>query len=182
MTSIKATLLLRTVSIVLFVAFLAGFSAIWVTVTDYRQQAESRLDTYGAQIQKQLDLILREVDRTLKAESRDAAMLPRIRLFAAGVSEVMAWYGALPSNLRNGVFNGPDGRQGFTCSIWSSDEAMREAAYHAGTHRARMGESKAGLMFDYSSFTRLRALGSHGDWDGDPFVATSSTPIQETAS
>ena len=102
--------------------------------------------------------------------SRDPDMLPRIRLFAAGVSEVMAWYGALPSNLRNGVFNGPDGRQGFTCSIWRSDEAMREAAYRTGTHRARMDDSKAGLMFDYSSFTRLRAARWHGDWDGDPFA------------
>jgi hypothetical protein len=102
--------------------------------------------------------------------SRDAAMLPRIRLFAEGVAEVMAWYGALPSNLRNGVFNGPDGRQGFTCSIWRSDAAMREAAYHGGTHRTRMDDSKAGLMFDYSSFTRLRAQSSHGDWDGDPFA------------
>jgi hypothetical protein len=102
--------------------------------------------------------------------SRDDAMLPRIRLFAAGVSEVMAWYGALPSNLRNDVFNGPDGHQGFTCSIWRLDEAMREAAYRPGTHRARMDESKAGLMFDYSSFTRLRACRWHGDWDGDPFA------------
>jgi hypothetical protein len=25
-------------------------------------------------------------------------------------------------------------------------------------------------MFDYSSFTRLRAQSSHGDWDGDPFA------------
>jgi hypothetical protein len=102
--------------------------------------------------------------------SRDAAMLPRIRLFVEGVSEVMEWYGALPSNLRNDVFNGPDGREGFTCSLWRSDDAMREAAYHPGRHRARMEESRAGLMFDYSSFTRLRVVASHGDWDGDPFA------------
>ena len=49
-------------------------------------------------------------------------------------------------------------------------EAMREAAYHDGRHRARMEQNRAGLMFDYSSFTRLRALRSHGDWDGDPFA------------
>ena len=49
--------------------------------------------------------------------SRDADMLPRMRLFVEGVTEVMAWYGALPSNLRNGAFNGPDGRGGFTCSL-----------------------------------------------------------------
>ena len=102
--------------------------------------------------------------------SRDPEMLPRIRRFSEGVSEVMAWYGSLPSNLRNGTFNGPDGRQGFTCSLWRSDDAMREAAYHHGRHRARMDESRAGLLFDYSSFTRLRALRSRGDWDGDPFA------------
>jgi hypothetical protein len=102
--------------------------------------------------------------------SREDWMLPRIRLFVEGVAEVMAWYGALPANLRNDVFNGPDGREGFTCSLWRSDEAMREAAYRDGRHRARMEQNRAGLMFDYSSFTRLRALHSHGDWDGDPFA------------
>lgn len=102
--------------------------------------------------------------------SREEWMLPRIRLFVEGVSEVMAWYGALPSNLRNDVFNGPDGREGFTCSLWRSDEAMREAAYRDGRHRARMEQSRAGLMFDHSSFTRLRALHSHGDWNGDPIA------------
>ena len=103
--------------------------------------------------------------------SREDWMLPRIRLFVEGVAEVMAWYGTLPSNLRNDVFNGTEGREGFTCSLWRSDEAMREAAYHDGRHRVRMEQNRAGLMFDYSSFTRLRALCSHGDWDGDPFAA-----------
>ena len=55
-------------------------------------------------------------------------------------------------------------------TLWRSDEAMREAAYHDGRHRARMEQNRAGLMFDYSSFTRLRALHSQGDWDGDPFA------------
>lgn len=102
--------------------------------------------------------------------SRDAQALPRIRRFVEGVSEVMAWYGALPSNLRNDVFNGPDGREGFTCSLWRSDAAMREAAYRDGRHRARIAEYNEGMLMDYSSFTRLRALRSHGDWDGDPFA------------
>lgn len=47
---------------------------------------------------------------------------------------------------------------------------MREGAYHHGRHRARMEENRAGRMFDYSFFTRQRALRSHGDWDGDPFA------------
>jgi len=102
--------------------------------------------------------------------SRDAAMLPRIRRFIAGVSEVMAWYGTLPANLRNDVFNGPDGREGFTLSLWRSDDAMRAAAYQPGRHRARMEESRDGLLMDYSSFTRLRVIGSHGDWEGDPLA------------
>ena len=102
--------------------------------------------------------------------SRDADMLPRIRRFVEGVSEVMAWYGALPANLRNDVFNGTDGREGFTCSLWRSDEAMREAAYKPGRHRGRIDEYSQGMLMDCSSFTRLRALRSHGDWDGDPFA------------
>lgn len=103
--------------------------------------------------------------------SRDDDMRPRIRLFVEGVAEVMAWYGGLPANLRADAFNGPDdGRSGFTCSLWRSDDVMREAAYQDGRHRARMEENRAGLMFDYSSFTRLRAVKSHGDWDGDPFA------------
>jgi hypothetical protein len=88
----------------------------------------------------------------------------------------MAWYGALPSNLRNDVFNGPDGREGFTCSLWRSDEAMREAAYRDGRHRTRIGEYNEGMLMDYSSFTRLRALRCHGSWDGDPFAPTSARP------
>jgi hypothetical protein len=98
-------------------------------------------------------------------------VLPRIKRFIAGVSEVLDWYGTLPSNLRRAVFNGGhDGREGFTLSLWSSDEAMLEAAYHPGRHRARMDDSRAGLLMDRSSFTRLRAVRSHGDWNGDPFA------------
>ena len=82
--------------------------------------------------------------------SRDADMLPRIRLFVEGVTEVKAWYGALTSNLRNGAFNGPDGRGGFTCWLWRSDDAMREAAYHHGRHRARMEEIRASLRANKS--------------------------------
>jgi hypothetical protein len=104
--------------------------------------------------------------------SRDTDMPPRIRLFVQGATEVMPWYATLPANLRNDVFNGADGRGGFTCSLWRSDEAMREAAYRPGRHRARMRQSRLGLIVDYSSFTRLRVLHSQGDWDGDPLAAS----------
>ncbi len=112
--------------------------------------------------------------------SRDAEMLPRIRRFVEGMSEVMTWYGALPSNLLNDVFNGPDGREGFTCPLWRSDDVMREAAYRPGQHRSRIDEYTQGMLMDYSSFTRLRALRSHGDWDGDPFAATVSSTSKES--
>ena len=112
--------------------------------------------------------------------SRDAETLPRIRRFVEGVSEVMAWYGTLPSNLRTDVFNGPDGHEGFTCSLWRSDDVMRAAAYKPGRHRIRIGEYNQGKLMDYSSFTRLRALRSHGDWNGDPFASTSLKTSKET--
>ena len=74
---------------------------------------------------------------------------------------------------------GADGLTTLTSEIWgglgiwdrrAEAEAMLEAAYQDGRHRARMEQNRAGLMFDYSSFTRLRALRSHGDWYGDPFA------------
>ena len=101
-------------------------------------------------------------------------MLPRIRLFVEGGTAAIAWYAARPSNLRADAFNGADGRGGFTRSLWRSDEAMRDAAYQDGDHPARMEQYRTGLMFDYPSFTRLRALHSHGDWDGDPCADSSA--------
>jgi hypothetical protein len=100
--------------------------------------------------------------------SRDAATLPRIIRFVAGVVGVLAAYAADPSNLRRAAFRGSfDGRDGFTISLWHSDEGMRRAAYRPGTHRDRIDEDKAGLLSDRSSFTRLRLLRSRGDWDGE---------------
>jgi hypothetical protein len=100
--------------------------------------------------------------------SRDAATLPRIKRFVAGVMEVLEAYGAQPSNLRRAAFRGSfDGRDGFTLSLWHSDEGMRQAAYQPGTHRTRINEDKAGLLTDRTSFTRLRVIRSWGDWDGD---------------
>lgn len=100
--------------------------------------------------------------------SRDEAMLPRIKRFVAGVVGVLDDYGKRPSNLRRGAFRaGFDGRDGFTLSLWRSDEGMREAAYFPGVHRSRVDEDKAGLLSDRTSFTRLRVLRSWGDWDGE---------------
>ncbi len=100
--------------------------------------------------------------------SRDAATLPRIQRFVAGVVEVLAAFAAQPSNLRTAAVRGGfDGRDGFTLSLWHSDEGMLHAAYHSGPHRAQIDEDKAGLLSDRTSFTRLRVIRSWGDWDGE---------------
>jgi len=101
-------------------------------------------------------------------ESRDAAALPRIKRFVAGVVGVLDDYGKQPSNVRRAAFRaGFDGRDGFTLSLWRSDEGMRQAAYQPGTHRNRVDEDKAGLLSDRTSFTRLRLIRGWGDWDGE---------------
>ncbi len=100
--------------------------------------------------------------------ARDAATLPRIKRFVAGVGEVLDAFGAQPSNLRRAVFRGGFyGCDGFTLSLWRSDEGMLQAAYHSGTHRTQINEDKAGLLTDRTSFTRLRVIRSWGDWDGE---------------
>ena len=100
--------------------------------------------------------------------SRDAATLPRIRRFVTGVTEVLDSYGTQASNLRRAAFRaGFDGRDGFTLSLWNSDEGMMQAAYLPGIHRTRIDENKAGLLADRTSFTRLRVIRSWGDWDGE---------------
>ena len=100
--------------------------------------------------------------------SRDAATLPRIKRFVAGVVEVLDAFGAQPSNLRRAAFRGGfEGRDGFTLSLWHSDEGMLQAAYHSGAHRTQVDEDKAGLLSDRTSFTRLRVIRSWGDWEGE---------------
>jgi hypothetical protein len=104
--------------------------------------------------------------------SRDAATLPRIRAFCAGLVEVLADYATRPGNLRRGVFTGGfDGRDGFTISVWSDDRAMAGAAYQPGTHQGMIARQKTGEMADRTSFTRARLLAQRGSWDGDPMAA-----------
>ena len=101
----------------------------------------------------------------------DPAELPRIKRFLVKVSEAIEFLAAQPGNLRRDVFNGGfDGREGFTLTLWESDEAMLKAAYHSGHHRKLMDESRDGSTFDRSSFTRLRILQAQGSWDGDPLA------------
>jgi hypothetical protein len=100
--------------------------------------------------------------------SRDAAAMPRIKQFVAGVVDVLDAYGKQASNLRRAAYRGSfDGRDGYTMSLWRTDEGMRQAAYHPGTHRTLMDQDNAGLLSDRSSFTRLRPIHCRGDWDGE---------------
>jgi hypothetical protein len=101
-------------------------------------------------------------------QSRDVAMLPRIKRFVAGVAEVLHACGTQSSNLRRAAFRSDfNGLEGFTVSLWHADEGMRKAAYQPGKLRNRMDEDKAGLLSDRTSFTRLRVIRSWGDWDGE---------------
>lgn len=67
--------------------------------------------------------------------------------------------------------------QGAAIHCLAEAEAMLEAAYQDGRHRARMEQDCAGLMFDHSFFTRLRALHSQGDWNGDHLLNCRKVPI-----
>lgn len=100
--------------------------------------------------------------------------LPRISRFVVKVSEAIEFLGAQPGNLRRAVFNGGfDGKEGFTLSLWESDDAMLKAAYQSGHHRTLMDETRDGSVFDRSSFTRLRILDSKGSWFGNPLTAVA---------
>lgn len=100
--------------------------------------------------------------------ARDAATMPRILQFVAGVVAVLDDYGAQASNLRRAAFrSGFGSRDGFTLSLWRSEEGMRQAAYQPGVHRTRVNADNAGLLSDRSSFTRVRIVRSWGDWDGE---------------
>jgi hypothetical protein len=102
-------------------------------------------------------------------DPQNPAELPRMSRFAVKVSEAIEFLARQPGNLRRGVFNGGfDGREGFTLTLWESDDAMLRAAYHSGHHRTLMDESRDGSIFDRSSFTRLRLLQTRGSWSGDP--------------
>ena len=102
-------------------------------------------------------------------DPKNPAESPRISRFAVKVSEAIEFLGQQPGNLRRAVFNGGfDGREGFTLTLWESDDAMLKAAYHSGHHRTLIDESRDGSIFDRSSFTRLRIVQTHGSWSGDP--------------
>ncbi len=55
------------------------------------------------------------------------------------------------------------------------------ATYKPNRHRERIDEYNQGTLMGYSTFTHLRALHCHGDWDGDPLASIFSTTNKETA-
>jgi hypothetical protein len=94
---------------------------------------------------------------------------PRFARFNRGIQDVIKFYGQAAGNLRRDVFAGEfDRRDSFTVTLWRDDKAMLHAAYHEGSHRTLMDQSRDGSFFDRSSFTRARLIASSGSWDGNP--------------
>ena len=99
--------------------------------------------------------------------------LPRFARFTRGIRDVMNFYSQVAGNLRRDVFVGEfDRRDGFTVSLWQNDNVMIMGAYHEGTHRTLMDQSRDGSFFDRSSFTRTRLVSSTGSWNGNPLSQT----------
>lgn len=96
----------------------------------------------------------------------------RRKEFLQGVQDVLVFYGSLPGNLRRGSYSASmvEGMEGFTVSLWDTDRDMVAAAYKPGVHKSQMDSHEGMPMFDRSSWTRARVLGSHGSWDGDPLA------------
>lgn len=68
----------------------------------------------------------------------DGTTRSRIGRFTQRVFAVLDDYAVQPSNLRRDAFLPNDGKDSFTFTLWSSDEGMRQAAYHPGTHSTLM--------------------------------------------
>jgi hypothetical protein len=100
------------------------------------------------------------------------ANLDRVIAFRHKVDHVGNWMKDLEGCLISRAFTHHTvGYDGFTVSVWRSDEDMLCASYRAGAHRTYMDGHKASSDFDRSSFTRFRVVESSGAWDGrDPLT------------
>ena len=100
------------------------------------------------------------------------ANMDRVVAFRHKVDNVGAWMRQLEGCLFSRAFTPYTvGYDGFTVSVWRSDEDMYCASYRAGLHRNYIDGHKSSSDFDRSSFTRFRILNSSGKWDGrDPLV------------
>lgn len=105
----------------------------------------------------------------------------RAMSFGAAVERVRTWIDDEPTDgmLASGIFTFPGllVHDGPTFSIWRDDASMKNFAYRAGSHKTEMDAFRLDETADRTSWTRLRALESHGTWWGvDPLenVALSS--------
>jgi hypothetical protein len=98
------------------------------------------------------------------------ANMGRVVAFRHKVDEVGAWMKDLEGCSFSRAFTPHAvGYDGFTVSVWRSDEDMLRASYRVGLHRNYMDGHKTSSDFDRSSFTRFRILESSGKWNGkDP--------------
>jgi hypothetical protein len=101
----------------------------------------------------------------------------RAMSFGAAVERVRTWMQDEPIDgmLAWGIFNFPGllVHDGPTFSIWRDDAAMKNFAYRAGVHKTAMDAFRLDETADRTSWTRLRALESHGTWWGvDPLECT----------
>ena len=105
------------------------------------------------------------------------ANMDRVVAFRRKVDHVGAWMKELEGCLFSRAFTPHAvGYDGFTVSVWRSDEDMLRASYRAGLHRNYMDGHKTSSDFDRSSFTRFRILDSSGKWNGrDPLVRPDTT-------
>lgn len=108
------------------------------------------------------------------------ANIDRVVAFRHKVDGVVAWMNELEGCLFSRAFT-PNtvGYDGFTVSIWRSDEDMLCASYRAGLHRNYMDGHKTASDFDRSSFTRFRVLETRGQWDGRDFLAQMGIPTSQ---
>lgn len=100
------------------------------------------------------------------------ANMDRVVAFRDKVDHVSAWMKELEGCFVSRAFTPYTvGYDGFTVSVWRSDEDMLCASYRAGLHRGYMDGHKTSSDFDRSSFTRFRILESSGSWNGANPVA-----------
>ena len=97
----------------------------------------------------------------------------RAMSFGDGVERVRTWIHDEPIDglLVSGIFVFPGllVHDGPTFSIWRDDAAMKNFAYRAGAHKTEMDAFRLDETADRTSWTRLRAIESHGTWSGvDP--------------
>lgn len=107
------------------------------------------------------------------------ANMDRVVAFRHKVDHVGAWMKDLEGCLFSRAFTPHTvGYDGFTVSVWLSDEAMLNASYRAGLHRNYLDGHKVASDFDRSSFTRFRILDSSGKWNGQNPLAQPNSAAQ----